>query len=84
MRQKTTKQEEEKKSWEQPYKQGNIREKKEQYNLFLVYKNMGVTRSIDKLKQYCDEHKTELHEQNVSFPRTPGNILQLEKQIPLG
>lgn len=83
MRQKETKTTEEKKSWEQPYKNGNIKEEEGQYNLFKLYKNMGATRSIDKLKEYCDKHKKELEEQNVSFPHPQSNILQVERQIPV-
>lgn len=83
---KEVKKQEEKKSWEQPYKQGNTQEKEGQYNLFRLYKNMGVTRSIAKLKQYCEnkDNQKELEEKKISYPRTRKNILPMEKQIQMG
>lgn len=61
---------EEPKSWETLYRNGDTREDKGQYNLFRLYKDMGVLRSIDKLKEYCDnpDNKEELEEKQVSYP----------------
>jgi hypothetical protein len=84
MQNQAKKTEEEKKSWEKPYKDNTTQENKGQYNLFRLYKKMGVLRSLEQLQQYCEENKTELQENNVSFPRKPCNILPMETQIPLG
>lgn len=85
MPQKATKQEEPK-SWETLYKNGDTNEDKGQYNLFRLYKDMGVLRSIDKLQQYCEnpDNKEEIKERQVSYPRKPKNILPMETQVQMG
>lgn len=74
----------EKKSWEQPYKNGNIKEEKGQFKLFKIYKDMGALRSILDLQRYCEKNKKQLEADGVSFPHPQRNILQMERQIPLG
>lgn len=84
MQKKAKKQTPPKKSWETLYKDNKVKEDKGQYNLFRLYKDMGVLRSLEQLQQYCEENKTELQEQNVSFPRKPCNILPMETQVQMG
>lgn len=57
------------KSWEQPYKNGKIKEDQNQYEIFQIYEKLGPTRSIKKLWEYqYTKEKIVLHNE-VQYPK---------------
>lgn len=83
---KNVKKQEEPKSWETLYKNGDIKEDKGQYNLFRLYKDLGVLRSMEQLQEYCEnpDNKDEIEEKQVSYPCKLTYILPMERQIQMG